>query len=263
MRIPTEFKVGDVVNGMEIRHVIGESWQCVRNGKVVVCSGEKHRKYRRYELRCQKCGYIGRVTYKSLKDGCVGCRNGPCNVQFKDLAGRRFGNLVVLEYIPKADGETYTGVKWKCRCDCGNIFITYSASLLAQNKISCTPCSMKRKAALSTLPDKESTWTRYLSVTRSNAQRKGRSFLLSFEDFKRISKLPCSYCGGLPTIDCKGIVRVGIDRFDNNKGYTLENSRPCCFVCNRMKGRLSHAEFIDHVNKIVSKSGGSARQVTP
>jgi hypothetical protein len=180
----------------------------------------------------------------------VGCNNGPCNFQFKDLKGQRFGNLVVLEYIPKGVGETYFGVKWKCLCDCGNVFITYSASLLAQNKISCTPCGMKRAAAARTLPEKGSTWSRYLSTMRSNARKHGREFSLSDEEVKQICSQSCVYCGSLPSVDCKGISRVGIDRFDNNLGYTKENSLPCCFRCNRMKGQLTYKEFIEHATKI-------------
>jgi hypothetical protein len=37
---------------------------------------------------------------------------------------------------------------------------------------------------------------------------------------------------------------MGIDRKDNTKGYVLENSLPCCYLCNRAKGDKPYEEFI-------------------
>lgn len=42
----------------------------------------------------------------------------------------------------------------------------------------------------------------------------------------------------------------GIDRVDNNKGYTLNNCVPCCKTCNQAKHRLSQEYFIEWVEKI-------------
>lgn len=52
----------------------------------------------------------------------------------KDLTGKKFGYLTVLECAGKPDGRRYS---WKCQCDCGNIINVPSASLCSGNTKSC------------------------------------------------------------------------------------------------------------------------------
>ena len=74
------------------------------------------------------------------------------------------------------------------------------------------------------------------------AKRKNLEMLLTRDEFDKITSLSCRYCG------FSGI--VGIDRIDNSKGYTQENSAPCCKVFNYMKKNLSVQDFISHITKI-------------
>ena len=39
-------------------------------------------------------------------------------------------------------------------------------------------------------------------------------------------------------------------KLDNKKGYTIENSAPCCSVCNFFKRHYTEKKFIEHVHKI-------------
>lgn len=51
----------------------------------------------------------------------------------KDIIGKRFGHLVVLdEYI-----KIPNGTKWKCRCDCGNETYVYRGKLVIGHTKSC------------------------------------------------------------------------------------------------------------------------------
>ena len=50
----------------------------------------------------------------------------------RDLTGRRFGRLTVLEYGMDASGKQ----KWKCRCDCGNVVYKATGHLNA-GAVSC------------------------------------------------------------------------------------------------------------------------------
>ena len=50
-----------------------------------------------------------------------------------DLTGKRFGRLVVLEYVRPEHGEG----KWRCRCDCGAITYKKTGHLNAGTAISC------------------------------------------------------------------------------------------------------------------------------
>jgi len=53
---------------------------------------------------------------------------------FEDLTGRRFGRLVVIDFVGKnEDGLTI----WRCRCDCGKEVVAYRANLVRGFTKSC------------------------------------------------------------------------------------------------------------------------------
>lgn len=83
---------------------------------------------------------------------------------------------------------------------------------------------------------------RYINY-QSHAKDKGRSFEITFEDFKKIISLPCHYCGF-------NKAENGIDRKDNNKGYEANNVLPCCFPCNQFKRAQDYGFFIEMCKKI-------------
>lgn len=60
-----------------------------------------------------------------------------------------------------------------------------------------------------------------------------------------LHSLPCIYCGS-PT-------NGGIDRLDNNLGYSISNSAPCCELCNHMKWKLTQRDFFSQISKIYNK----------
>lgn len=45
----------------------------------------------------------------------------------------------------------------------------------------------------------------------------------------------------------------GIDRVDNFKGYTLENSVPCCTICNRAKSNMLYDDFMSYIQRFKSR----------
>jgi hypothetical protein len=77
-----------------------------------------------------------------------------------------------------------------------------------------------------------------LNRYRHDAKRRGgREFLITKEQFMDLWQKPCYYCNGsIPTI--------GIDRVNNDVGYTVDNIVPCCTRCNLAKRNLSKPEFI-------------------
>ena len=48
----------------------------------------------------------------------------------------------------------------------------------------------------------------------------------------------------------------GVDRKDNNLGYTIDNCVPCCHRCNSMKSNLSYQNFIQHISNIYKTTMG-------
>lgn len=83
---------------------------------------------------------------------------------------------------------------------------------------------------------------KYRAMKGSGVKR-NYSVEISFEQFCEIVSNPCTYCG-------ENEKRIGIDRVDNTLGYTLENSAPCCTICNMMKKTMTVTNFLAHITKI-------------
>jgi hypothetical protein len=87
-------------------------------------------------------------------------------------------------------------------------------------------------------------------------KKKGRKhveFSLTEEDVECLITGVCHYCGAPPSerritlydgkVPTVLLVKMnGIDRYDNPKGFTLENSVSCCWDCNDKKGVL-HGDY--------------------
>lgn len=82
------------------------------------------------------------------------------------------------------------------------------------------------------------------SQYKSRAKRDKLHFELTFGQFDHMCKQNCTYCEASPLEKS-----IGVDRVDNEVGYTITNSVPSCWECNRSKNNMSLAEFKIHVDK--------------
>jgi len=82
---------------------------------------------------------------------------------------------------------------------------------------------------------------------RLSAETRRLDFPLTKEEFNVIVTLPCYYCG---IIQPKGF--NGIDRLDSTIGYSLDNCKSCCEMCNMMKGTTGQNIFIQRVEHILT-----------
>lgn len=174
--------------------------------------------------------------------------------------------------------------QYACKCnDCGEVL--YVQKYRLKNIMRCKPCSYKfrrgKKINLK-LTDAEKkrkseifkkAWRdgkcdkkrnpdaalNGLMLAYINGSRKRKiEFALTKEEFKEITKRNCYYCGDVPNNEARrenkklvhSYIYNGIDRLDNDKGYTLNNSVACCKKCNFMKGKMSEIEFLENVRKI-------------
>ena len=89
---------------------------------------------------------------------------------------------------------------------------------------------------------------RYYKEYINNALRREYEFTLIFEEFCELVDKECFYCH-------YNIVEEtnGIDRVDNSKGYTKENTVSCCEKCNRIKN-IYHPLFFLEKCKIIGTS---------
>ena len=79
---------------------------------------------------------------------------------------------------------------------------------------------------------------------KNGATKRNYEFNLSRTEFDSFYQKRCYYCGDVISI-------IGIDRFDNTKGYSIENCVPCCTICNWMKLNKTESFFIAKCNQII------------
>jgi hypothetical protein len=72
---------------------------------------------------------------------------------------------------------------------------------------------------------------------------------ISEREYDAISRLDCYLCGKSST----DTYHNGIDRFDNDLGYTMENVRSCCTTCNMIKKDAKYEDFVAHIKKVYDR----------
>ena len=168
-------------------------------------------------------------------------------MKIKDLTGQVFGKLTVEALSPERTCNS--GAKWVCKCECGGTATVASTTLVSGKVRSCGcmrhPWSAKTPQA-NTLFRRCNYW----------AKARKLSFSLSFDEFFALISRPCHYCGAAPVQlatpkrrDKREAGYNGIDRVDSNVGYTIENSVPCCKVCNIAKREMPLSSFRAWIRK--------------
>jgi 5-methylcytosine-specific restriction endonuclease McrA len=94
---------------------------------------------------------------------------------------------------------------------------------------------------------------------RNQAHKRGHTWELSERDFLSITQRECHYCGAEPAQVYERVdtgkpsapfIYNGVDRVDNNEGYTLANCVPCCGHCNKAKLERSAADFVEWIKRV-------------
>lgn len=145
-----------------------------------------------------------------------------------------------------------------CRCECGTVKYIIEYSLRKKITKSCGCIWKEVVPGENRLADGESAFRMLFGNYKHRAIKNGIEFKLEKEHFRNLVLNDCHYCGKIPsqTINSKfsgPFIYNGIDRKDSTKGYTLENSVPCCWVCNDIKKRMDYNKFIEHITKIATK----------
>jgi hypothetical protein len=177
-----------------------------------------------------------------------------------NYVGERYGRLVVIASTESKHNRS----RWICQCDCGNRCVATGASLRSDKKRSCG-CLRREVSAErarlnslnNTLPEGEASFNLLYSTYRWQAEKRKLEFNLSKQDFRELTSGNCFYCGLAPVQEyfgssCNGVYLYnGVDRQDNNVGYTLTNCAPCCKTCNDMKRTRTVEEFLKACESVV------------
>lgn len=204
-------------------------------------------KYHKWICRCI-CGneiildsYYIRNVWKGTDCGCK-----------TTLVGKTFGKLKIIEKVGK---KINTLSNYICQCECGK-FRTYRATYLLYGKVKSCGCARIHTARNNGL-------TVAFNTYRKHARIRDLDFSLSKIEFEKLINTECFYCGKTETnktqvqrsknLEHRYYLHNGVDRIDNSKGYTLDNSIPCCKLCNHMKWNLSFDEWKKHIALILRK----------
>ena len=179
------------------------------------------------------------------------------NTTFIDETGNSYGMLTVLGRSVKTKGRK---VHWVCECDCGNFSIPAGTMLRNDNTTSCGCKNSNR------LPAGEAHMNAIYGHYKRNAKKTGRGWELDKKTFRKLTSKNCYYCGAEPSEQYINEVRKrqfngaylsnGLDRIDNEVGYSADNVVPCCYRCNKAKGEISQNDFFRLVKEVYEYKGG-------
>ena len=169
-----------------------------------------------------------------------------------DETGNRYGRWLVLERWPESD----RGAIWLCKCDCGTVRPVKGIRLRIGGSQGCGCERNERIIEHNQLASGEASLNAAILHYKKQAEARNISWYLTKEDFKRITSLSCHYCGKLPSKVINrdkyngNYVHSGIDRKDNDRGYAVENSVPCCKDCNYAKRKMSYDNFLTWIRRV-------------
>lgn len=173
-----------------------------------------------------------------------------------DITGQTIGKWLV---IGRAGKDRNRNILWRCKClsICGKVVKKTRAHL---NKIKDAGCNCQIRSAPG-----NAGFTQLWNSYKRGAKIRGYVFKLTKDEFAELTKGTCAYCGTPPSqtsYACHNSSKEamansaynynGVDRVDNNVGYTRANCVPCCSVCNYIKSQASTEDLFAHLEKMLS-----------
>ena len=189
---------------------------------------------------------------------------GSKKVHHYDNIGKKVNYLTIQDVVQEDKYYYYI-----CKCDCGKETIVTTFSVLNNKTVSCgcmqyIIAGEKNKGHIGAnrKPDGTPSFRYLLWTYKRNADKRGVYFGLSDDEFKKLTKGNCFFCGQEPNRAVKyattkrnpkyknEYLHNGVDRLNNSKDYTLDNCVSCCRTCNVAKGTQTEEEFTMWINRI-------------
>lgn len=180
--------------------------------------------------------------------------------------GKRFGNIVVLEYAGMYRFNKTNRSIWKCECDCGKVFYRTSRAITARELAhkSCG-CRINQNGS------NNCGWSGYKSIAGTfwrtvvnGAKTRNIYFDITIQDVWNLYEHQQGKCA-LSGVDIifhesgKKLKKTtaSVDRIDSSKGYTMDNIQLIHKHLNRMKN-IYHNDYFIKICKLVAKHHGGA-----
>jgi len=163
----------------------------------------------------------------------------------KDLADKRFGKLIATNALRRSGTVT----KRLCFCDCGEEAWVPTNRLTTGHTKSCGCWQSEFRK----LEPGVAVRNQILDGYKRDAAKRNFVWSLTDRQFEELIAGHCYYCRRPPSSTRTArrmngdLTYNGIDRMDNNLGYTFLNTVSCCKVCNRAKSDMSFDDFMEWV----------------
>lgn len=213
-----------------------------------------------YKLKCKICGY--EFTTKNI-NRCV-CNICRKNKTINNYIGVKTNVYEILDFVETKNRTPY----YKVKClKCGKESIKNLKTIIAA-KDNCEYCrqgNYKKPTIAAPINCVKGEYMR-------GAAERNLEWKLTDSEFENLIFSNCFYCGCKPKVYKSDnrfnktgnlFLRVGIDRKDSSKGYTLENCVSCCDICNRMKMQMSENTFLNRIEQIYNYSVLKRSQTIP
>lgn len=193
------------------------------------------------------CGGNKTVSLSSLRAGSVRSCGCIARKGFKDKTEQEKNGLVLQKYI---GSNKYKCSMYEVSCRCGKIFIAEGNDILSEKIRSCG-CGVIR-AIENRANYQESIINNLFRDYFHKAKLRGYVFELNIQKFTELIKDKCQYCGiessNIKTTKntLKGNITLsynGIDRKNNDLGYTTDNCVTACRICNQAKHQMTEEYF--------------------
>lgn len=214
------------------------------------CKKHERDKYRKEEQEkgIRYCD-IARGCFTVCEDGMSSCAE--CLEKARQADNERYANRKQLTEVLQ---NTIVSDSSIC-VNCGKDFESFKTRYNKPSK-NCKSCAQTQKNQDAKRSNRERNYKKEhmknieqfykIYIEKSSIRDKG-IFHIDFETFREMVTSPCYYCKYVNPEEVNGI-----DRIDNDEGYTKENCVSCCAICNHMKS-FYHPSFFISKCKIVIK----------
>ena len=208
-----------------------------------------------YRCKCQ-CGNVFESAKYNVDIGKTkSCNKKGCHSKVIEMIGKKFGRLTVIEHKSRDEG-------YVCECECGNITVARTHSLKTGKHKSCGCLSKEKVATRFYKGYGVSALNGIYKNYKKSANKRGYSFELDKEEFEKLIKQQCQYCGKLESMTWKSNKKViiddvykynGVDRVNNRLGYTSSNCVSCCDICNNSKSTLTVEDWREWIVRLYTE----------
>lgn len=186
----------------------------------------------------------------------------------KDISGERFNRLTAVRFAEHRISKGKKGSFWEFRCICGTNVVARKQDVVGGKKKSCGCAITDMERGL---PIGHAAFNDLFRRYQKSARRRGKPFDLTEDQFRGLTSADCAYCGAPPSLQSgrspfskngklyrfKGeYTYTGVDRVNNELGYTVSNCLPCCDICNRAKLCMSQREFLEWNIRVYERLSG-------